>query len=465
MGRRSRPIPIRRAPERFDATDPAVYPAAGWAPLRRDRRALRRRAARRRSDARGRRRRCGRGPDAPPGDPVLEALLEALGRGIRAVRARGRRRATAAATSRPAPRRPLPRVSFWSIWNEPNYGIDLAPQAIDQSTRSRSRPRSTAGCVDAAWSALQATGHGHDTILIGETRPARASRPATTPATSRGWCRCGSCGRCTASTCATAAARGRRDARGCPATAAAPRAFARRQPGAVPGQRVRRSPLSAGAFRPTWSTPHEPDYADLAAIGQARAHARPRCSGLRLEHAASRSTRPSSAIRPTRPRRSAGRSTPKTAAYLPQLGRVPDLARSRGSSSWTSTCSRTRRRGNFATGLEFANGTPKATLLRLPDADVPAGQDGRCRPGARAVGWGSPRGLRTICDAPPAVGRIEFHARGGSGFNVLRRITLSGPHGYFDTRIVVPSTGIISLGWAYPDGTAIHSRIVKVTIR
>src|SRR5207237_5078436 len=28
----------------------------------------------------------------------------------------------------------LPRISFWSIWNEPNLGIDLAPEALDRST-------------------------------------------------------------------------------------------------------------------------------------------------------------------------------------------------------------------------------------------------------------------------------------------------------------------------------------------
>ena len=39
----------------------------------------------------------------------------------------------------------LPRVDFWAIWNEPNYGIDLAPQAIDHSTIETLR-RSTADC-------------------------------------------------------------------------------------------------------------------------------------------------------------------------------------------------------------------------------------------------------------------------------------------------------------------------------
>ena len=64
----------------------------------------------------------------------------------------------------------LPRISFWSIWNEPNYGVDLSPQAIDQS-RVEVSPRLYRGLVDAAWSAFAATGHRGDTILIGETAP------------------------------------------------------------------------------------------------------------------------------------------------------------------------------------------------------------------------------------------------------------------------------------------------------
>jgi hypothetical protein len=67
---------------------------------------------------------------------------------------------------------PLPRVSWWSIWNEPNYGPDLAPQAIDNDTIYTG-----AGMyrqlLDHAWGALAATGHTpkKDTILIGETAP------------------------------------------------------------------------------------------------------------------------------------------------------------------------------------------------------------------------------------------------------------------------------------------------------
>jgi hypothetical protein len=61
---------------------------------------------------------------------------------------------------------PLPRVHFWTIWNEPNFGENLGPQAIDGSTISYA-PQMYRGLVSAGWKALGQTGHGKDTILIG----------------------------------------------------------------------------------------------------------------------------------------------------------------------------------------------------------------------------------------------------------------------------------------------------------
>jgi hypothetical protein len=61
----------------------------------------------------------------------------------------------------------LPRVSFWVIYNEPNFGQDLGPQATNTS-RTLLGASLYRNLVDAGWKALNATGHGHDTILIGE---------------------------------------------------------------------------------------------------------------------------------------------------------------------------------------------------------------------------------------------------------------------------------------------------------
>jgi hypothetical protein len=74
---------------------------------------------------------------------------------------------------------PLPRVDYWSIWNEPNQGAWLAPQwrgtGRDAVPASPQRYRALVG---AAWTALTATGHAPatDTILVGETAPKGAAK-------------------------------------------------------------------------------------------------------------------------------------------------------------------------------------------------------------------------------------------------------------------------------------------------
>jgi Cellulase (glycosyl hydrolase family 5) len=83
--------------------------------------------------------------------------------------------------------RRFPQVTYWSIQNEPNQAGWLDPQWM----RSRGKwveaaPAIYRGMADAAWTALQETGHGSDTILIGETAPKGVSVRGTTRAISPG---------------------------------------------------------------------------------------------------------------------------------------------------------------------------------------------------------------------------------------------------------------------------------------
>jgi hypothetical protein len=63
---------------------------------------------------------------------------------------------------------PLPRVSFWSLWNEPNQPGWLAPQYTDSGHPIA--PALYRAYVTAFWDAMNATGHTPktDTLLIGE---------------------------------------------------------------------------------------------------------------------------------------------------------------------------------------------------------------------------------------------------------------------------------------------------------
>jgi hypothetical protein len=63
--------------------------------------------------------------------------------------------------------RALPAVHRWEIWNEPNFGEDLAPQALNGS-RLPVAPMYYRSLMNAAWSGLRASGHARDTIIIGE---------------------------------------------------------------------------------------------------------------------------------------------------------------------------------------------------------------------------------------------------------------------------------------------------------
>jgi hypothetical protein len=62
--------------------------------------------------------------------------------------------------------RRYPTVHTWELYNEPNFGEDLAPQGINHSNVLYS-PVMYRGLVNSAWSALHTTGHGRDTIILG----------------------------------------------------------------------------------------------------------------------------------------------------------------------------------------------------------------------------------------------------------------------------------------------------------
>lgn len=72
----------------------------------------------------------------------------------------------------------LPRVSLWSVWNEPNLSSWLAPQKVNGRPWA---PHHYRRLLRGADSALRETGHGKDTLLIGETAPYGAHRQRLRP--------------------------------------------------------------------------------------------------------------------------------------------------------------------------------------------------------------------------------------------------------------------------------------------
>jgi hypothetical protein len=453
------PNPNSRKRPKFNAADPASYSAATWAiydTIVRDATAK------------------GLGIDltvgahvplwatatnAPPGGPHLqwEPSAAEYGQFMRAVGERysGSYKPPGASTA-------LPRVKFWAIWNEPNYGVDLAPQAIDHSTVEVA-PRLYRGLVDAAWSALQATGHGHDTFLIGETAP-RGLTTGNNPGNFSGmvplrFIRAMYCVGSNLKPLQGQAAA----VRGCPTTESASKRFAAENPGLFHATGFADHPYPQGQIPPNVKTTAEPDYADLASLDN-------------LEHTldAVQDAYGSSTKFPiystefglqTNPPETISRAIDsKTAAYYLNWSEYISWRNPRVY-SYDQYLLTDPPGGNFATGLAYADGTPKPQLYdayRLP-LYLPVT---RAHKGQSLEVWGDVRPARFArkdTDKAQQV-KIQFQAGSKGPFKTLSTVTIANPHGYFDTPVTFPGSGIVQLTWTYPHGQTIHSRPVSVTV-
>jgi hypothetical protein len=162
-----------KRPKSFNAADPAAYPDAGWAPYDAIVRAGEASGVEIDFTIEGPAPLWATGSGAPKGTTgffraAWKPSAKEFGLFVRAVGTRysGTYRPRGSATA-------IPRVSFWSIWNEPNYGFDIAPQGLGAHQSTPNSPHVYRNLLDAAWSALQATGHRTrtDRILFGEVTP------------------------------------------------------------------------------------------------------------------------------------------------------------------------------------------------------------------------------------------------------------------------------------------------------
>lgn len=441
----------------FDAADPAAYPASGWATydtIVRD------------TQARGMKLlldlvapppnwASGRGAPHPATQPFWRPSPQQFALFTRAVGTRYSGHYTPPGSSSP-----LPRVNFWSIWNEPNLGIELAPQTVPHSYIEISGSLYR-GLVDAAWGALHATGHGQDTILIGEVAPAGATfgfAPGLFAAMAPlRFLR--------ALYCVDGAYHPLRGAaakqRGCPTTAAARKAFAAQHPGLFQASGFADHPYPQG-LPPNEPTPHEPDYAELADLP-------------RLEHALDTLQRVHGSdthfpiysteygYQTTPPDTEAGTVSPAQAAvYLNWSEYITWLnPRLRSYDQYLMTDSSA---GNFATGLRFPNGSekPSYAAFRMP-LYLPRTTGSRDQ--ALEV-WGCVRPAPAVqaSNHRPQRARIQFAPAAGGRFRTLRAVPLPGPRCYFDVRQRFPASGRVRLAWAYPHGPTVFSRTVDISL-
>ena len=452
------PNPASPVRPSFDATDPAAYPATRWAnfdTIMRD------------TFARGMSLdlalvppppRWAEGPGAPSPKTQPEWRPSALEFG-QFVRAVGRR--YSGRYIPPGAARPLPRVEFWSIWNEPNLGIELAPQARPHSQIEVSGILYRS-LVDAGWSAFAATGHRHDTILIGEVAPAGATfgdAPGLFAAMAPlRFLR--------ALYCVDGSFRPLRgpaaQARGCPTTAAATARFRSAHPGLFDAQGFADHPYPQG-LAPDQVTPGEPDYAELAEISTLER------TLDRLQRVYGSSTRfpiysTEFGYQTTPPDPEPGTVEPSTAAYYLNWSEYLTWLdpRLRSYDQYLLTDSPT---GAFATGLESATGAPKPgyDAYRLP-IFLPVTAN---RAGDRLEVWGClrpARYARRLSHRPQRV-MIQFRRAAGAAFQTVTSVPVSDAYGYFDVLRKFSGSGTVRLAWSYPNGPQIRSRAVTITLR
>lgn len=448
---------------RFDATNPAAYPASGWATYDTIVRGL---AARHMGID------LALAPPVPvwaerPGSKYdrqqfdYEPDAAAYGQWVRAVATRYSGHYTP-----PGAKSPLPRVNFWSIWNEPNLGTFLAPETVSGKSSVEVAPRLYRGLVDAAWNALHATGHGSDTILIGEMAPAGSSFPGALKGDFgvfglmpglqflRALYCVGANYRQLTGTAATA--------RGCPANATGSAKFAAQNPGLFKASGFADHPYPQG-LPPDQATPNEPDYTELAAI--------PKLQRVldQLNRLYGSSTRfPIWATEfgyVTDPPNTAGGAIPvKTAAMYLNWAEYLTWEDPRIKSYDQYLINDPPTADGFTTGLRTYTGKPKVTLAayRMP-LYLPVSSTDKGHP---LVVWGE---VRPAPDAAAETHRtqsvqIQFRAGSGGAFKTVQRVALTNAHGYFEVHQTFDATGQVRLRWVPPGGQAIFSRVAPVTL-
>jgi hypothetical protein len=442
-------------PPGFNASDPAAYPAARWAIYDT---IIRDAAAR------------GIGIDLTVTGPS-PAWAEAVGVPLGAptgiwkpsgtdfaafVRAVGRR--YSGTYKPPGAAAALPRIDFWAIWNEPNYGIDLAPQAIDHS-RVEVSPALYRALLNGAWNALQQTGHGGDTILIGELAP-RGITVGDSPGNFSGmvplrFVR--------ALYCVDASYHPLRGSaavvRGCPTGGS----FVRENPALFHASGFAVHPYPLGV-PPNVPEAGEPDYADLPAIPKLE-------STLdALQGAYGSSLRfpiydTEFGYQTNPPEKILRAISPQVAAYYLNWAEYMHWRDPRMRSYDQYLLNDPGQNSSFDTGLAFANGTPKATYyafrmpLYLPVTTASSGTPVEV--------WGCVRPADYVQQQTGRLQQVQlqFQTGGRGSFRTIRVVDLTHANGYFDVRLKLPGSGLLRTSWSYPGGPTAYSRTVAVKVR
>jgi len=443
----------------FDATDPDAYPASGWARYDTIIRGLTSRGIAVSLSLTGPPPYWAEGPGDParttqpewkPNVADYEDWVKAVG-----TRYSGQFTPPGAST-------PLPRVDFWSTWNEPNIGINLAPETTHPGSAVEVAPMVYRGLADAAWTALHATGHGHDRILIGELAPqgaTTAGQPGLFGAMAplrflRALYCVDANGRPLRGTQATE--------RGCPASAAGSARFAAHNPALFDASGFAVHPYSFSSLPPNVRIPNEPDYTELAALPTLEAT----LDRLQRTYRSGRrfpiwSTEFGYITNPPNDQYTV---TPALAAYYLNWAQYLSWEDPRMQSYDQYLLTDPPTKEPFATGLETAAGVPKPgfAAFRMP-LYLPVSSTAK---GHSLVVWGQvrPAPLARRQTHRPQVVQIQFRPSSGGSFSTVKHVTITNPNGYFEVLQTFPGSGTVRLRWTYPNGETVLSRNAEITL-
>jgi hypothetical protein len=346
---------------------------------------------------------------------------------------------------------------MWSIYNEPNLGFQLAPQATAGGVELSGRMYRE--LVQQGWTALHETGHGGDTILIGELGPA-GSTFAPGMFNAMAPLRFLRALYCVDSSYrplqGTAAAK-----RGCPTTPAASQSFKADNPGLFQASGFADHPYTQG-LPPNEPIPNEPDYAVLADIGrlQRTLDSVQRAYG---SHKAYPIYSTEYGYQTTPPDTQPGSVSPAIAAYYLNWSEYI---------TWTDPRLRSydqyllidTPRGLFSTALRFPNGAEKPSYaafrmpLYLPVTETKAGDPLEV--------WGCVRPAHDaqLATHHPQTVQIQFQPGSGGAFKTVSAVKITDRYGYFEVRQRFHASGRVRLAWNPPHGPAEYSRTVDITL-
>ena len=457
-------------PHGFNASDPSWYAPAAWGPYDRIDRLARAAGLALDFDLSAPGPAWAMVPGAPdaktathyyPSASAFEAFAAAVGR-----RFDGRYRVS---DTPGAPASPLPRVGFWSIWNEPNQPGWLAPQWATVRGRGPvpEAARIYRALVDAGFAGLASAGHTPrtDTIVFGELAPEgseqRLPMAAMTPLPFVRALYClDDSGRRLAGAAAAAL--------GCPARGPAI-AFVRAHPELFNASGFAHHPYSF-FVAPGVSLRSDVNFAPLADLGRLErtldgafaAYGVERRIPIYLTEYGYETSppRPAHVFPPGVSLQDQSRDL-NEAQYLawrdPRVRSMAQFLLQDSAPVAGYPPGSTKYWSSFQTGLEFLGGAPKFSLdayrlpIVLPGGPAPAG-------GSVQV-WGMLRPARTTAERTATV---QWRPVAGT-YRTLSTVTTADPSGFLTTRVTPPGPGVLRIAWRAPGGRVFYSRGIGIT--